>query len=172
MFLALAWAALGVAIAIGGWTMDRLEHLNIEPWSAPGLVPGLLGALIAVFGLVLAGREARASRGSAAADPRRTDEAPLSADDDPGAPAPGEWRRTVPVLVLCGGFVFGVLGRGLPFVLTSTLLVFGWITMLSGSRWRAEGSIARGLGVTALIAVTACFLIAFLFEDVFLVRLP
>jgi hypothetical protein len=170
MLLALAWTALGVAIAIGGWTMDRLGHLNIEPWSAPGLVPGLLGALIAVFGLVLAVREARAARGPAVAAPPARDEA--AAGPDAGEAPRSELQRTLPVLALCAVFVFGALGRGLPFTLTSGLLVFGWITMLSWPRWRADGSIARGLTITALIAVVCCTLIAFLFEDVFLVRLP
>jgi TctA family transporter len=49
MTVALGWIALGIAIAIGAFRMDRLARMNIEPWSAPKLVPGLVGVLIAVF---------------------------------------------------------------------------------------------------------------------------
>ena len=32
----LGWIALGGAIVYGSWTMDRLENLNINPYTAPG----------------------------------------------------------------------------------------------------------------------------------------
>ena len=41
--------------------MDRLESLNINPWSAPGLMPGVLGGLMALFGLALAFRAGNAA---------------------------------------------------------------------------------------------------------------
>ena len=53
------WITFGAAVAIGAWRMDRLERLNINPYEAPGLVPGLLGALIVLLGLALAGRSVR-----------------------------------------------------------------------------------------------------------------
>ena len=160
MRVALGWVVLGLAVAVGGWRMDRLEKMNIEPWSAPGLVPGVLGVLMAVFGAVLAWRE----RGAAAATP-----APAG---DAEAGAPGELRRVLPILALAVVWVVGTLGRGLPFVATSAALVLAWIALLRWRDWRASGSVARGLGTAVAIAVVACTAIAVLFEDVFLVRLP
>ena len=43
----------GAAVVYGSWTMDRLESLGIPPSTAPGVVPGLLGIGIIIFGLVL-----------------------------------------------------------------------------------------------------------------------
>ena len=160
MPIAIGWILLGLAVAVGGWRMDRLEQMRIEPWSAPGLVPGVLGVLMAVFGAILAWREWRVAR--VAADPA------ASADDG----EPGEWRRVVPVLLLAFGWVFGALGRGLPFVATSATLVFAWIALLRWREWRASGALVRGPATAAAIAVIACTAIAVLFEDVFLVRLP
>lgn len=159
MTLALGWVALGIAIAIGAFRMDRLEHLHVEPWSAPGLVPGVLGVLITLFGAVLAWRDATSRRD-------------VGAGEATAAGVPVPVGRIVAVMTLCGVFVFGLLGRGLPFVATSALLVFAWIALLRAPAWRATGSVPRGLGVAATIALSACVVIALLFQEVFLVRLP
>ncbi|MCX7231415.1 MAG: tripartite tricarboxylate transporter TctB family protein [Burkholderiales bacterium] len=172
MTVALGWIVLGVAIAIGAFRMDRLAQMNIEPWSAPGLVPGLLGVLIAVFGAVLAWRE-RGGAAAAAAAPESGAAAGPAVPDDPDTPSPRAVAlRIGAVLVLCAVFVFGLLGRGLPFVATASALVFAWIAMLRLPEWRAAGTVARGLAGAAAIALGACFTIAHLFQDLFLVRLP
>lgn len=160
MGVALGWVVLGVAVAVGGWRMDRLGQMNIEPWSAPGLVPGVLGVLMAAFGAILAWRERRAVAAAPAPD------VPAGAD------ATGTLRRVLPILALAIAWVAGTLGRGLPFVATSAGLVVAWIALLRWREWRASGSLARGLGGAVAIAVVACTAIAVLFEDVFLVRLP
>lgn len=163
MAIALCWLAFGLAVAIGAWRMDRLAHLNIEPWSAPGLVPGVLGVLIAAFGAVLAWREAA----------RRREGSGTAADADAaGEPVLVALRRVAPVLALALAFAVGLLGRGLPFAATASLLVFAWIALLRWPEWRARGGVARGLGSAAAIAVASCTLIALLFQEVFLVRLP
>ena len=46
---ALAWIAFGLAIIAGSLAMDRLERFGATVYTAPGLVPGLLGGLIALF---------------------------------------------------------------------------------------------------------------------------
>lgn len=179
MTVAIGWIALGIAIAIGAWRMDRLTQMNIEPWSAPGLVPGLLGVLIALFGAALAWRERASRRAGGAgvsAAPSVPTDAPLpdctaGLPDAAEPPAASAWR-IVPTVALCAVFVFGLLGRGLPFMATSALLMFTWITMLRMSEWRAAGRVGRGLAGTATIALVAGLLISHLFQDVFLVRLP
>lgn len=45
--------ALGVAMMVGGYTMDRLEIRSIHPASIPGLVPMILGVLIFICGFLL-----------------------------------------------------------------------------------------------------------------------
>ena len=65
LFWALAWIAVGAAMFAGGFTMDRLERQHINPYTAPGLVPALLGIGIAVLGAILLVRSVR--RGALAA---------------------------------------------------------------------------------------------------------
>jgi hypothetical protein len=147
------WMVLGAAIFIASWRMDRLANLNINPWSVPGLLPGLLGALMVLFGAVLCLRP------------------PAPAGQ---APATGGRGRVWLALALCGGFACGLLGRGLPFFLTAagflfvSILVFRWIDRDPGE--------PPGLGAlavsSAVIALAASGAISLLFQKVFLVRLP
>ena len=128
--------------------MDRLESLNINPWSAPGLMPGVLGGLMVLFGLALALRPAGAAQPQAS----------------------GSWRRTALALVLCFVFAAGLLGRGLAFWLTSAAFMFAAIFAFrvmdeETPRWRIAAS-------SAAIAIVAALVISYVFADLFLVRLP
>ena len=147
----LGWVALGAAITLGAWRMDRLESLNIEPWSAPGLVPGVLGLLIVVFGLAMLVSPA------------------VAANSDPPESVP--WGRLSAILALIALFVFGVLGR-LSFIPAAAALMFVWMLMLGVASSPAGQPRLRRLLRPALIAVVAALVIGHLFQDVFLVRLP
>src|SRR3981189_3608223 len=65
---ALGWIGLGIAILIGSVMMDRLEKQDINPYTIPGLLPGLLGIAMTILGALLAARSWRphllASRGT------------------------------------------------------------------------------------------------------------
>jgi hypothetical protein len=148
----LGWIALGAAITVGAWRMDRLQSLNIEPWSAPGLVPGVLGLGMMSFGLALAFAGGRAGM-----------------QGDEISPVP--WPRLLLILALCSVFGFVALGR-VPFEFAAALLMFVWTVMLGWSTWPAGALRRRRVAQAALISVSAAFLIAHLFQDIFLVRLP
>ena len=144
----LGWAVFGATVLVAAWRMDRLASLSINPWSAPGLMPGVLGALMMVFGAALALRRSPA---------------------DP--PATGAWRRTLTALILCAVFAGGLLGRGLPFWLTSAAFLFVAILVfrLIDEPAAPRGRIALS---SAAIAAVAALVITFVFQDLFLVRLP
>ena len=166
---ALIWFALGAAIAVASWRLDRLGHLGINPWSVPGLTPGAIGVLIMLFSLVLGWQ----AWGAAGAPQTPAPGERADADDGAGAaPAEGSARRTLVAGVLCVLFAGVTLGRGVPFVVEGSVFVFVFTALFSWSSWRAEGRVGRGLAQTLAVAVVACVSIAWLFERVFLVRLP
>lgn len=150
------FAAAGTAILVASLRMDRLTDRGIEAWSAPGLTPGVVGALMIVLSLVLGWQAVRA---------------PSRAADD-AAPLPGALQRTGLALLLCVIFAGVTLGHGLSFVVEGAVFVFVFTTLFSWSEWRAEGRVARGLAQTLVVAVGASAFISWLFESVFLVRLP
>ena len=149
----LGWAAFGAAVLVASWRMDRLESLHINPWSAPGLMPGVLGALMILFGAALAVRAyAQGALGA------RSAANPMSV------------RRIGLSLLLCFAFGAGLLGRGWPFWLTSFAFLFVAILAfrtLDGTQLRA-----RLAASTAVIALVAAAVISLVFERLFLVRLP
>ncbi|HET7670862.1 MAG TPA: tripartite tricarboxylate transporter TctB family protein [Burkholderiales bacterium] len=144
----LAWAVFGAAVLIASWRMDRLASLSINPWSAPGLMPGVLGVLLIVFGLALALRPTQAV--------------------EPGA---GSWSRTLLAVVLCVVFAGGLLGRGLPFWLTSAGFLFAAIFAFRRID-EPDTPRARMALSSAAIAAAAALVVSVLFQEVFLVRLP
>src|SRR3546814_1412999 len=56
----IVWIAIGLVIFWGSWIMDRLPHFHIEFYTVPGLLPGILGLIIALMGVILLGRAIRA----------------------------------------------------------------------------------------------------------------
>src|SRR5476649_1344815 len=106
---AIGWIGLGTAILIGSITMDRLEKQDINPYTIPGLLPGLLGIAMAILGALLAARSWRphllASTGSGASSNR------------------AERMRLLLVLGLCLAFGVVLVGHGLPFWLAAAVFV-------------------------------------------------
>ena len=155
----LLWIVLGAAIAIESWRMDRLEQQHINPLTAPGLVPGLLGLLLAVFGVALLARRKAVSV---------VGDAP---EEDADGTQAEPWRVALAVsLTLVFGF--GLIGTGLPFWLACFLFVFLAIVLFEWRERRAAGTLARGVIVAALVAAGSAAAITFVFRDVFLVRMP
>jgi prepilin signal peptidase PulO-like enzyme (type II secretory pathway) len=148
------FAALGAVIVMASWRMDRLADRGIEAASVPGLLPGLVGALMLLLALVLAWQA------------RRLPATPQPAD------SPGGTRRTLAAIVLCVLFAGITLGHGLAFVVEGAIFIFVFTTLFSWREWHDTGRIGRGLAQTLAVAVIASAFISWLFESVFLVRLP
>ena len=154
-YFAVGWIVFGAAVLAGAWRMDRLESLRINPWSAPGLMPGVLGALMLVFGAALALRAFR----------ERTPQAGTDA---------AQPSRVTLALVLCFGYAAGLLGHGLPYWLASAaflfiaICAFRWLDR-DAETWTRPARLALS---SAAIAIGAALAIGLLFEQVFLVRLP
>lgn len=133
--------------------MDRLEQQHINPWTAPGLVPGLLGLVISVLGLVLLLRR------------------PVPAEEPSGEGAAEPWRVGL-ALLLTTGFGVGVLGTGVPFWLAAGGFVFLAILLFEWPERQAAGTLAQGIIQGAIIATCAAAAITLVFQEIFLVRLP
>ena len=157
-YAGLAWIALGTAIGSASWRMDRLERMGVSFFTAPGLVPGVLGVLIAACGMVLA---VRAWQQGALGPVQRP---PVLMRSDVLA-------RIGVTLALCLGFALVLVGR-IPFWMAAAVYLFVQIAVLQYPGRKARGEVARGLVVAAAIALGAGGTIAFMFQEIFLVRLP
>jgi hypothetical protein len=155
----LFWITLGIAIAVGSWNMDRLEKQGVSFFTAPGLLPGILGVLFVLCGLVLTGRSLR--------------EGALGPDQRPPVLLNGDTlKRAGVALLLTIGFAVGLVGHGVPFPVAATLFLFLQISILQYPERKAKHEVAKGLAIAAAVAVGAATAISLLFQYVFLVRLP
>jgi hypothetical protein len=153
----LVWIAVGAAIFYGGFAMDRLERQHINPYTAPGLVPALLGVAIALMGLLLLLRSVGAGGLSAQASAAR---------------GHTNFPRLFLALALCLAYAAGLVGRGLPFWLATFLFVFVAIVALQWPERRARGELAKGILVAALCGAGTAAGVTLVFQELFLVRLP
>lgn len=158
---AIGWIVLGVAIVIGSVTMDRLEAQNVNPYTVPGLLPGLLGLAMVLLGALLAVRSLR----------RGAMDKPLPR---PTAHDRAQRRRIWIVAALC--IVYGVvlIGHGLPFWVASTIYVTGSILILQRiSADPKERALTPALWAKAIvIGLGSAVITQLVFQELFLVRLP
>lgn len=153
----IVWILLGLGILWGSWTMGRLEHLQASIYTVPGIVPGILGIAIAFMGVILLLRAVR--QGALQSAPRK----PLS--------LPSHWR-----LIFSLGWSLTYAGvvvtSTMPFWLVTAVYVAVFVFVFQLQERRAAGQLPRGIAVAAVHGVLSGLLIQYVFEDLFLVRLP
>lgn len=155
------WIVLGVVVLIGSITMDRLERQGVNPYTVPGLLPGLLGIAMIALGGILALRSLR--RGALHLQASR-----------PDAHDRERWRRIWVVTGLCLGYGVVLVGHGLPFWLASTIYVTGSILILQ--RLSRDPAIRRQTPTTwakaLAIGLASSVITHLVFQELFLVRMP
>jgi putative tricarboxylic transport membrane protein len=154
------WSALGALIVVLSWQMDRMTQQGATLHTAPGLWPGIVGAVLAALGgaLVLrSGRRARSIGWDGAAEDT-TDYAPPSSF----------------ALAAAMFFVYALLlvGRGLPFWLGTALFVTTYVFLFQYAQRKATGKVLRGFVVALACGVLTALSVTLLFEQLFYVRLP
>ncbi len=155
---AIGWMGLGIAILIGSVTMDRLERQGINPYTIPGLLPGLLGIAMTILGALLGLRSWRPHLLASAVNSTQANRA--------------ERKRLLLVLGLCLAFSVVLVGHGLPFWLAAAIFVTAAILSLQHRQSKSTGQKLRRFITAAAIGLGAGIAITIVFQEIFLVRLP
>lgn len=166
----LIWVVFGAAIVYGSWTMDRLESLKIPPATAPGVVPGLLGIGIILFGVILLVRREAAAR--APVGPTFAIAPVEDAASVPHADGGLHWKRILLSWALCATYGGLLLGRGLPYWVLTVAFLFLHIVLLDETERVPAQPTVRRLLTAAILALSVATAVALVFRYVFLVRLP
>ncbi len=176
----LLWLALGIIITVMSWRMDRLQAQHVNPYTVPGLVPGLLGLAMLVLGTLMAVRGWRAGARLAVSS-MVSQAAATSAQAQPAEPTPEQAQahrairvRIATVLGLCLLFGGGLVGHGLPFWAAAALFVTAAVLILQGASRKAAGVglSLRTVLIAAVIGLGAGALVTLVFQEFFLVHLP
>lgn len=163
------WIVFGAAVIYGSWMMDRLESLGIPPATAPGVVPGLLGLGIVIFGLVLVLRRGPAGPPAALviADAQpAADAAPIPHADE------FHWKRVLLSWVLCMTYGAVLLGGGLHYWMLTAAFLFLHVLLLDETERVPASPTTRRLIAAAILAPAVATAVMLVFERIFLVRLP
>jgi Tripartite tricarboxylate transporter TctB family len=154
---AVFWLAAGGAIFYGSWTMDRLANLGVQVFSAPGLLPGVLGIFIILLGVAMLLRALQAGALQArSAKPR----------------AVTDWPRVLPPTVLCVAYAAVLVGHGMPFWLASWIFVTAMIATLQFRERQQHGELPRLALVALAVGAGAGIVVSLIFQELFLIRLP
>jgi hypothetical protein len=131
--------------------MDRLESLKIPPLTAPGVVPGLLGIGLMIFGGILLARRAPAEEGDGA--------------------AAMSWPRVLLSWALCITYGGLLLGHGIPYWMLTAAFLLAHMLLIGENTVGVMP--ARGRLITILVVVAVLPpIVAAIFQHIFLVRLP
>ena len=152
--------AIGLGAALESWRMPRLQQLGVSIYSAPGVVPFLLGLVIALLALILLVRSVRDGGFAIARAPGQ--EPPPAADGV---------RRLVMAAALTLGYAAILVGR-MPFWAATALFVAAFVLAFEWQGGRGGRAFTRRTAAVAAFALAVGLGVSVLFEDVFLVRLP
>jgi hypothetical protein len=155
----LVFALLGLAVIFASLEMPRFEERGGDAYTAPGLVPGALGAIILVLGVVLFVRAVHAG-GWRLWSPEAT-----SRSEDPGV------RRLVLAVALCLIYAGGLVGT-VPFWLATFVFITAFVVLFEWPLATGRTDRLRRLVFAPLFAAVIAAAVSLLFQDVFLVRLP
>lgn len=152
---------LGIGVVVESWRMPRFTEFGTSIWSAPGMVPGMIGGCLALMGAALFVR-ARAARLAQSGETGKT------ADTAAG-------RRAIVAFGLC--FVFAALLVGsVPFVVATFLFIFTFIVVFDFQEnpgvLRDRKRLIRRVLLAVAVAAAASLVVATIFEKFFFVRLP
>jgi putative tricarboxylic transport membrane protein len=153
-----AFLLLGIAIESLAWQMPTFKEQKGELYTAPGLVPGIYGVVIAAISIWLIVRSVRRSN-----------------LEGPGVSAsvPDGSSNLRLALAAALGLIFcvGLLGR-MPFWAAAAIFVTAFIALFE---WRTGDPWSRRtirLGTAALQGVLTGVAVMLVFEKLFYVRLP
>lgn len=155
LYTAAVLLAFGLGVVALAWHMPTFVEQSHTGLTAPGIVPGFHGTVVAILAILLGLRALR--RGA------------LHRATQGRALAPGDGRRLLTAAVL-GVLYAGVLVGRLPFWAASALFVFAFTAAFE---WEV-GPVgrARRLAEAAALGLGTGIVVMLVFEKLFLVRLP
>lgn len=145
------WAGFGLLIVAASLRMERFESMGAQLYTMPGFVPGMLGGVLLLLGALLMLRGWRRSLRETGAEPA----------------TPLINRRIAITLVLTLVYAGLLIGRA-PFWLATALFVAVFVASFAPE----DQAPLRRLVVSVLAGVLTSAVVTFVFQHIFLVRLP
>ena len=152
--------AFSLSVIVSSYTMPRLERRGIDPFSAPGVVPGMIGIILLILALILFVRSMR--HGGYLF---------LQPGGEQQSVQRGASLRVGMTLALSLIYAIGLLGR-IDYTICTLLYIFVFVVVFEYRWGEPLSSQLKILGYALLQALIASFLITIVFRKLFLVDLP
>lgn len=143
-----AWIAVGALIAFESIRMERFESMGATVYTYPGFVPGLIGVVVALLGVVLMARGWRARTVTAGGQPLVN-------------------ARVLIALGLALAYCLLLLTR-VHFVAATAAFVSAFTFLFTDP----DHTRVRRLLVAGASGAVTALVVFFVFQEIFLVRLP
>ncbi|WP_439597491.1 tripartite tricarboxylate transporter TctB family protein [Falsiroseomonas sp.] len=156
LYVAAVLLALGLGVMALAWRMPTFVEQSGTGLTAPGIVPGFHGTVVAVLAVLLGLRAIR--------------QGALKADAARAGTWSGEDARQLGTAAGLGVLYAGVMVGTLPFWLATALFVFGFTAAFEWSLGPERRM--RRLAEAAVLGLATGGIVTLVFERIFLVRLP
>jgi hypothetical protein len=147
-----AWAGFGLLIVGESLRMDRYEAMGAVLYTMPGFVPGMLGSVVTLLGIVLMLRGWRRKLRGA----------------DANEEAVRLFNRRIAITMVLSLVYAGLLIGRAPFWLVTALYVAAFVATFAPD----DQALVRRVTVSVLAGVLTSAVVTLVFQYVFLVRLP
>ncbi|WP_339630899.1 tripartite tricarboxylate transporter TctB family protein [uncultured Sneathiella sp.] len=150
----------GVGVLVESLRLPRLENLNVNAYTVPGIVPGFLGLFLTLAGLFILIRSIK----------RGGYKMSLNKEQAVGWLGSAMVKRTAITIAITLAYAI-LLFPHVPFWLATPIFIFVFVVATEAMKYGRLPAPVRLL--TALVlAVVAGLVINYVFQDLFFVRLP
>lgn len=153
--------AFSITIIVMSYTMPRLERRGIDPFSAPGVVPGMIGGVLLCLALILFFRSIK--NGGYRLFAKKA--------GSPGDRQQGAVGRVSLTLLVSLIYAIGLLGR-LNYSVSTGVFIFSFICLFEIQPGQALLRQKKTIVIALIQAIVASVLITLVFQKLFLIDLP
>lgn len=150
-----------ISVVVSSYMMPRLGRRGIDPFSAPGVVPGMIGLILLCLALILFIRSIKNGGYRLLS----------TAGDDGEVKHQGAAKRVLLTLFISLIYAIGFLGR-IDYTLSTLLYVFTFIIVFEYQLKVGLIEQKKVLAFALVQALIAAVLITLVFRQLFLVDLP
>ncbi|QTL97331.1 hypothetical protein GM661_04690 [Iocasia frigidifontis] len=150
-----------IAVIVMSLQMPRFEYRGANPWSVPGIVPGILGVSIGLMGIALLVRSIK----------RKGHNLGISKEkliDWLHKPASIRLLLTILLTLI---YAWGLIGS-MPYILATFLFITVFIIIFEYNRKEKRQKKTKKMIVAIMIGLIAAAAVSALFQYAFMIRLP
>jgi hypothetical protein len=157
----IALMVFGIWVVVHSIQMPRFENLEANPFSVPGIVPGLLGVVIFVLSLVVFLRSLK----------HKGYRLGINATVIRNFITDASMQRMVVTILVCSVYGLGMIGR-INYYAATFLFVLAFLLLFQYRQAQIDRAMGKLLAISVLQAVLTAGAVGAVFRYLFLVELP